>query len=72
MPPGSYPQVTPIGITEEPAQIQVIDVRLDTPRPSTGEGAQHLGNMHQVVHCNSAQNPTKVNLDESTLSSTSG
>ena len=57
---------------EEPGSDQGIEARSDTPSPSTGEGAHHLGRSHQVNHSNSAQNPTDLNLDTATLDSPSG
>ena len=70
--PGSDPQVASSGITEEPASAQSIEDSSDTPSPSTGEVAHHLGRIHQVSHSNSAQNSTEVNLDAATLDSYSG
>ena len=72
LPPGSDPQVSPIGMTEDTTTMQDIEVIPDTPIPSTVEGAYHLGRIHQVSHSNSAQNPTEVDLDAATLASPSG
>ena len=60
MPPGSNPQFVPISMIEEPESEQVIEDRSDTPNPSTGEGAHHLGWSHQVSHSNNAQNPNEI------------
>ena len=70
--PGSDPQTVTVSITENPASVQVIEYISDTPSPSTGEGAHHLGQSHQVRHSNSVKNPNYVNLDAETLDSTSG
>ena len=59
-------------MTEDPESTQGIEAISYTPSPSTGYGDHQLGWSHQVIHSNSAQNNTEVNLDKSTLDSTSG
>ena len=70
--PGSDPQTVTVSITENPASVQVIEYISDTPSPSTGEGAHHLGQSHQVIHSNSVWNPTGINLYAATIDSPSG
>ena len=72
LPPGSDIQAAPRGIIEEPAPVQVIEVRSDTTSPSTGEGSHQIGWRYQVIHSNSAHNTTEVNLYASTMASPSG
>ena len=72
LPPGSNPKVAPSCMTKEPAPAQGIYTRPDTLRPSNGEGSHHLEQSHHMSHSNSAQNPTEVNLDSSTLDLPSG
>ena len=68
---GSDPQAAPIGITEEPASVQGIETRSDTPSSYTGEVSHYLGRIHQESHSNSAKNPNEINLDAAMLSSRS-
>ena len=67
MPPGSDPQDVIRGITEEPESVQRIGYRSDTPIHYNGYGSHHLGRIHHMRHSNSVKNPTKINLDATTL-----
>ena len=71
LPSGSDPQVSHSSMKEDTASAQVIEAISDTPSPSAVDVAHRLGWSHQVRHSNSAQNPTGVNLDASTLASPS-
>ena len=59
-------------MTEETASAQGIEAISDNSCPSTVGGDHNLGQSHQVVHSNGAQNPTEVNLDTEILASPSG
>ena len=65
------PQAVPRGMTEYPVSPQVTEGDLKSPRPSIGEGTHHIGHINQVIHINSVQDITKVNLDAETLASKS-
>ena len=58
-------------MTEDPVSSQGMEAIKDTTIPSTGEVAHHLGRIHQLIHYNSAQNPTEFNLDVETLTPSS-
>ena len=70
LPPWYNPQVELM--TEELVSVQGKEASSYTPSLSTGEGSHHLGQIHQVRHYNSAQNPTEFNLDAATLAFPSG
>ena len=59
-------------MTKYPDPPQGIEASSDTPSPSTGEGACHLEQIHHVIHPDSLQNPTEVNMDTATMASPSG
>ena len=52
--------------------MRVIGAISDTKIPSNGEKSLQLGNSHHLIHSNSVQNPTEINLDEETMDSPSG
>ena len=51
---------------------RVTEARSDTPSLYNGEGDLQLGQIHQVIHSNSLQNPTDINPDAEMLASPSG
>ena len=71
LPPGSDNQAATSGMTEEPAPMWVTESRSNTQIPSTVEVDLKLEQIHQVIHSNSAQNPTDINLYASMLASQS-
>ena len=70
-PTGPDTQAVKIGMTEYPESPQVTEDGLKSPRPSIGEGTHNTGHINQVIHINSVQDITKVNLDAETRASKS-
>ena len=59
-------------MTEEPESSQGTHYRPETPIPYNVEGTLQIGKSHHVIHFNSVQDPTEVNIDSETLYSPSG
>ena len=70
-PTGPDTQAVPRGMTEYPVSPQVTEGDLKSPRPSIGEGTHNTEHINQVIHINSVQDLTEVNLDAETLDSKS-
>ena len=63
LPPGSNPKAAFIGTKEYPSPYQGTYASLENPRTSTGEGNLKTGKINQLIHFNSVQNPSDMNLD---------
>ena len=70
--PGSDTQAAPSGMTEEPVLSQVTYASSYNPSYYTRDGDFQLWQSHQVIHSNSVQKLTDINLDSATLDSPSG
>ena len=70
-PPGTDTQTIPRGMTEYPESPQVTEGGLKSLRPSIEEGTHNTEHINQVIHINSVQDLTEVNLDAETLDSKS-
>ena len=68
LPPGYDTHAAPSGMTEEPVSTRGTYTSSETPRTSTGEGYLQLGQINQVIHYNSVQNPTDIKIDSENLS----